>query len=125
MEKIETFATAIVAVLATAVSFLAALLKALKGRKTVKASYEEEAATNAINSKIEELVKATEVAYASIDKVLKLNNESAGSLKKRDVLISLHDFCLDRGFAWNEDKMSALIDSKVDFTKTVNTKSEK
>lgn len=122
MTKLELFISAATTFLAAVSAFIVAILKLFKGKKTVKASYEEQVATNAINAKIEELVQATEVAYSSIDKVLKLNGESAGSLKKRDVLISLHDFCLDNGFAWDDEKMSGLIDAKVDFTKTVNSK---
>lgn len=122
MTKIEMIIAAATTLLTTVGAFLTALLKSMKGKKSIKSSYEQEVAVNAINAEIERLVKTTEVAYSTIDKVLKLNNESAGSLKKRDVLLSLHDFCLDRGFAWDEDAMSAAIDSKVDFTKTVNHK---
>ena len=122
MEKLNAIISAATTLLAAGGAFLVALLKVFKGKKTIKSSYEQEVAVNAINAEIERLVKTTEVAYGTIDKVLKLNNESAGSLKKRDVLLSLHDFCLDRGYTWDEDAMSAAIDAKVDFTKTVNSK---
>lgn len=130
MEILTTIGSILGVVVAALVSFLITFKKTMKAKKGVQTEADEakaiaavEAAKNAINAEIERLVQVDETAYAALDGLLKTNQKgTAGSIKFRDVLLSLHDFCLDNGYTWNEEEMTKAITDKVAFTKTVNSK---
>lgn len=121
------------AVVAGGLSFAITFAKTMKAKNGVQTEAEEakalaaaEAAKNAINEEIERLVQADETDYAALDELLKTTHKgTAGSIKFRMVLQALHVFCLDNGFAWNEEKMTEAIKNKVAFTKSVNVTATK
>lgn len=128
METILTIASVGGTVLAAGLTFVITFLKTMGKTRAARAEAEEaksnaidEAAKNAINAEIERLIQIDESAYSELDALLKKQvSGTAGSIKFRDVLLSLHDFCLDNGYAWNEEAMTEAINSKVSFTKSVN-----
>ena len=94
-------------------------IMAIKNGNTVKA----EKAKNAINAEIKKLVANAEVTFEAWDKSLKASGTgTAGNMKKRDVVMALKTFCLEKGFAWNETEMDKAIEEEVAYTKSVNAK---
>lgn len=110
---------ALVTGVAALVNAVIAWYKAIKNGKTAEA----EKAKNAIASEIKKLVANAEVTYEAWDKSLKAaGTGTAGSMKKRDVVMALKTFCLENGFTWNETEMNKAIEDEVAYTKTVNAK---
>ena len=96
-----------------------AWVKAVKNGNLAKA----ETAKNEITAEIKKLVANAEVTFDAWDKSLKASGTgTAGSMKKRDVVMALKTFCLEKGYAWNEDAMNEAIEAEVAFTKAVNAK---
>ena len=123
MELWTTIGSILGIIAAAGVSFAITFVKTMKVKNGVQTEADKEKAKNAINAEIERLVQIDETAYAALDALLKGNQKgTAGSIKFRDVLLSLHDFCLDNGYTWNEEEMTKAITDKVAFTKTVNSK---
>ena len=122
MELLATIGSILGMVAAAAISFVITFVKTMKSKKGVQTEADQEKATNAINAEIERLIKVDELAFAALDKLLKTQSNTAGSIKMRDVLLSLHDFCLDNGYTWDEEAMIKAIEDKVAFTKVVNCK---
>lgn len=101
------------------VNAVIAWVKAIKNGNKAKA----EEAKNAINAEIKKLVANAEVTFEAWDKSLKASGTgTAGNMKKRDVVMALKTFCLEKGFAWNEAEMDKAIEDEVAFTKSVNAK---
>lgn len=100
------------------VSTVVAWYKAVKNGQKAKA----EQAKNAINAEIKKLVAGAEVTFESIDKILKAQNQSAGSMKKRDVVTNLKTFCLENGYGWDDVAMDKAIEDEVVYTNSVNAK---
>ena len=93
--------------------------KAIKNGNKAKA----EQAKNAISAEIKKLVANAEVTFEAWDKSLKASGTgTAGGMKKRDVVMALKTFCLEKGYAWNEAEMNEAIEAEVAFTKAVNAK---
>lgn len=112
-------------ILAIAVSFISvvnaivAWCKAIKNGNRAKA----ENAKNAISAEIKKLVANAEVTFDAWDKSLKASGTgTAGAMKKRDVIMALKTFCLEKGFAWNEAEMDEAIEAEVAYTKAVNAR---
>lgn len=105
----------VISVITTAVAWY----KAVKNGNKAKA----EQAKNAINAEIKKLVANAEVTFEAWDKSLKASGTgTAGNMKKRDVVMALKTFCLEKGYAWNEAEMNDAIEAEVAFTKAVNAK---
>ena len=118
MEFILNIAGAIVGV-ASLINAIIAWVKAIKNGNVAKA----EQAKNEINAEIKKLVANAEVTFEAWDKSLKASGTgTAGSMKKRDVIMALKTFCLEKGFEWNEAEMDEAIEAEVAYTKSVNAK---
>ena len=101
------------------VNAVVAWCKAIKNGNTAKA----EMARNAINAEIKKLVAEAEVTFDAWDKSLKASGTgTAGAMKKRDVIMALKTFCLEKGFAWDGEEMDTAIEAEVAYTKAVNAK---
>jgi hypothetical protein len=101
------------------VTTVIAWYKAVKNGNKAKA----EEAKNAISAEIKKLVANAEVTFEAWDKSLKASGTgTAGNMKKRDVVMALKTFCLEKGYTWNEQEMNEAIESEVAFTKAVNAK---
>ena len=118
MEQIYSIIALIVGVISL-VNAVIAWCKAIKNGNTAKA----ETAKNAINAEIKKLVANAEVAYDAWDKSLKATGAgTAGAMKKSFVMMAIKTFCLENGFAWNEEAIDKAIEAEVAYTKTVNAK---
>lgn len=118
MENIMNIITIVIAAISVA-NAVVAWFKAIKNGNTAKAAQ----AKNAINAEIKKLVANAEVTFEAWDKSLKASGTgTAGNMKKRDVVMALKTFCLEKGFAWDEKAMDEAIEAEVAFTKSVNAK---
>lgn len=128
----------LILIVSTLVSSGLALWKTLKDKKKAKeeaataktekekaeAEAKLEAAKNAVNAEIKRLVAGAEVSFEAIDKLLKAQHQTAGPMKKRDVVTNLKTFCLENGFDWDDAAMDKAIEDEVAYTKVVNGKKE-
>jgi hypothetical protein len=122
MEIVRTLIAVVATLLTTIIPSAIALFKAIKAKRNAQTLAEQEKAKNAIVAEIKRLVENAEVSFKSIDAMLKQRGESAGSMKKRDVVIALKAFCLENGYAWDDAAMNEAIEAEVAFTKAVNSK---
>ena len=122
MGKIEILVSVAVTFVTTVIPSVLALLTAIKSRKGAKTEAEKERAKNAIATELKRLVANAEISFAPIDRLLKAQSQSAGSMKKRDVIANLKTFCLENGFAWDDEAMDKAIEDEVAYTKVVNSK---
>lgn len=122
MAKFEILLSVAVTFVTTVVPSAIALWKSIKAKKNAKTEAEKERAKNAIATELKRLVENAEVTFAPIDRLLKAQNQSAGSMKKRDVIANLKTFCLENGFAWDDEAMDKAIEDEVAYTKAVNSK---
>lgn len=99
-----------------------ALVKAIKQRKAAKTAEEKAAADLQIKNAIFEFVGQAEVNYSNLDNALKKLGESAGSLKKENVMSEVRDFCDQNNLPYDKQAISEEVDKTVEFTKKVNYK---
>ena len=122
MENLQIIISVAATLVTTLIPSAIALCKAIKDKKNAKSEAESEKAKNAIVAEIKRLVAAAEVSFEAIDKVLKAQHQTAGTMKKRDVVTNLKAFCLENGYPWDDAEMDAAIEAEVAFTKVVNAK---
>lgn len=117
----------IISVLGTLVTTLIpsiiAYVKAIRDKVRAQTTAEAEHAQNAIIAEAKRLVESAEVSLEAIDNILKTNNSgTAGGMKKRDVILALKVFCLEHGYAWDDEEMNAIVEREIAFTNAVNAK---
>lgn len=122
MVKLQILVSIAATFVTTLVPSVIALWKLIKAKKNAKTEAEKEKAQNAINAELKRLVANAEVTFAPIDLLLKAQGDSAGSMKKRDVIANLKTFCLENGFAWDDETMDKAVEDEVAYTKVVNAK---
>ncbi len=122
METIYIIISIVATLVTTLLPSIIALINACKAKHNAKTEAEAEKAKNAINAEIKNLVANAEVSFADIDKILKSQNRSAGRMKNRDVIVNLKAFCLENGYAWDDEAMKKAVEDEVAYTKTVNAK---
>lgn len=98
------------------------LIKSIKARKAAKTEEEKAKADLDIQNQIATLVSLAEKNYASLDVAMKKLGESAGQFKKEKVMSDLRDFCDEKGYAFEKQKLSESVDKYVANTKEVNVK---
>lgn len=106
----------------TGLPLLVKFLQAAKARKTAETEAEREKATNDMISTAQAFVQSAEKAFDGYDKMLKAQGESAGAMKKDNVLSKLQTYALQRGYEFDVAFWDAKIDEIVAFTKQVNAK---
>jgi hypothetical protein len=122
MEKFEIIISIAATLLGTLIPSAIALWTQIKAKRNAKTEAEAEKAKNAINAEIKRLVAGAEVSFEAIDKLLKNQNQTAGPMKKRDVISNLKTFCLENGYGWVDAEMDKAIEDEVAYTKVVNAK---
>lgn len=121
LEVIWNIVYAVAGGITTAIPFIIGLVKNVKAKKIAKTQKEEAEAECAIKDEIKNLVRGAEETFSTIDKILKGQGSSAGTMKKAEVMKSLKVFCLENGYHWNEDDMSFAVEREVEYTKQVNS----
>ena len=121
LEVIWNIVYALAGGIATAIPFVVGLVQNIKAKKIAKTQKEEAEAECAIKDEIKNLVRGAEETFSTIDKILKGQGSSAGTMKKAEVMKSLKVFCLENGYHWNEDDMSFAVEREVEYTKQVNS----
>lgn len=109
-------------VIGTAIPFIIALVNSVKKRKAAQTEAEKEKANAEIYNLAKQLVQGAEVAYEEFNTYMKNKGLTAGSLKKKDVMIELKSFALENGYAFNTETWSEKIDEIVELTRNVNAK---
>ena len=122
MEKLQIIISIAATLVTTLIPSVVALWKAIKAKRAAQTEAAAEKAQNAINAEIKRLVAGAEVSFEAIDKLLKAQHQTAGPMKKRDVVSNLKTFCLENGFGWDDAAMDKAIEDEVAFTKVVNAK---
>lgn len=96
--------------------------KARRDKKSAKTEAEKEKAEKEMREYLDELIIQAEKSFVVLDKVMKAQNSSAGSMKKKSVFTDLQAFAISKGFDFDIDFWSKKIDEIVAFTKEVNSK---
>lgn len=109
-------------VIGTAIPFIIALSKALKARKAAQTEAEKEKANAELYNLAKQLIQGAEVAYEEFNTYMKSKGLTAGSLKKKDVMIELKSFALENGYAFDPEIWGEKIDEIVTLTRNVNAK---
>lgn len=68
------------------------------------------------------LIATAEQTFAGLDVVMKAKGESAGSVKKENVMTKLQAYAIEKGYKLDLEFWSAKIDEIVAFTREVNAK---
>ena len=104
-------------------------IKARKAKKTATtkaeletAEAEKEKALSEMREYMMSLIVQAESAFNVLDKVMKAEHSSAGSMKKESVFTKLQAFAFSKGFEFDGEFWSKKIDEFVAFTKLVNSK---
>ena len=122
MEKLQIMISIAATLVTTLIPSAIALWTQIKAKRAAKTEAEAEKAKNAINAEIKRLVAGAEVSFEAIDKLLKAQHQSAGSMKKENVVANLKTVCLENGFGWDGEAMDKAIEDEVEYTKAVNAK---
>lgn len=122
MEKLQLIIAIASTLVTTLIPSLIALVGQIKAKHNAKTEAEKEKAKNAIAAELKRLVANAEVSFSAIDGLLKAQHQSAGAMKKRDVVTNLKTFCLENGYGWDDAEMDKAIEDEVAYTKVVNAK---
>ena len=117
-----------VVLLGTIVSFVTALVKNIKKYKAAKTEAEQEAALNDMTSAAQGFIADAEKLYENYTKqlvgtgVAVTTSVKSGELKKKSVMSDLSQYALEKGYVFDSEYWSAVIDQLVELTKNVNAK---
>lgn len=117
-----------VILLGTIVSFVTALVKNIKKYKAAKTEAEQEAALNDMTSAAQGFIADAEKLYENYTKqlvgtgVAVTTSVKSGELKKKSVMSDLSQYALEKGYVFDSEYWSAVIDQLVELTKNVNAK---
>lgn len=117
-----------VILLGTIVSFVTALVKSIKKYKTAKTLAEQEAAINDMKSAAQEFISDAEKLYENYTKqlvgtgVAVTTSVKSGELKKKSVMSDLSQYAQGKGYVFDAEYWSKVIDDLVSMTKNVNAK---
>ena len=87
-----------------------------------KAEADLKAAELAMEQAAKSFISDAEILYKSVDEMLKVKGQSAGTLKKETVLAKLRTYAIEKGYTIDVSIWSKKIDELVKFTKEVNAK---
>ena len=117
-----------VILIGTIVSFVTALVKNIKKYKAAKTEAEQEAALNDMTSAAQGFIADAEKLYENYTKqlvgtgVAVTTSVKSGELKKKSVMSDLSQYALEKGYVFDSEYWSAVIDQLVELTKNVNAK---
>lgn len=111
------------AAIITIVSVICSIITDIRRIKADK-SYKKEIVKldneHILKTKAEDLVQEVESTYEDLNKLLKGQGKTAGSLKKESVMNKLQAYASTLGISFDNDKWSKEIDKIVEFTKNIN-----
>lgn len=119
-EVLTIAAKLIVPALTTGIPLLVALVKSIKTKNHAKTASEKEKAKTDIQKQIYGLICNAEILFKGVDNVLRQQGQTAGELKKENVMTKLQAYALDHGYEFNAEYWSNQIDELVEVTKKVN-----
>ena len=128
INEIISLCATIVVFIGTVVSFVIALGKSIKKYKTAKTIAEQEAAINDMTSAAQGFIADAEKLYEDYTKQLigtgapVTTSIKSGALKKDSVMAKLSQYALEKGYVFDSEYWSGVIDKFVELTKNVNAK---
>lgn len=128
INEIISLCVTIAVFIGTVVSFVIALVKSIKKYKTAKTIAEQEAAINDMKSAAQDFISTAEGLYEGYTKALigtgavVTTSVKSGALKKDSVMAKLSQYALEKGYVFDSEYWSAVIDQLVELTKNVNAK---
>ena len=108
--------------LVTDVPLIVKFMQELKARKNAQIEAEKTKALNDMLATAQAFVQNAEKAFEGYDKMLKQQGESAGAMKKDNVITKLQTYALQHGYDFDVTFWDEKIDEIVAFTKNVNAK---
>lgn len=99
-----------------------ALITAIKARVKAQTEAEKEKASADLLSTAQGFIQVAEDSFEGFNKMLKAQGNSAGPMKKENVLTKLQAYALQKGYEFDTEFWSAKIDEIVAFTREVNAK---
>lgn len=109
-------------IVGTAIPFLVALRNAHLKRKNAITDAEKALADAELKELAKVLIADVEREYKDYNAFLKSHGKSAGEKKKATVITELKAYALEKGYGFDEDEWSKVIDDLVTFTRNVNAK---
>lgn len=128
INEIISLCATIAVFIGTVVSFVIALGKSIKKYKTAKTIAEQEAAINDMTSAAQGFIADAEKLYEDYTKQLigtgapVTTSIKSGALKKDSVMAKLSQYALEKGYVFDSEYWSGVIDKFVELTKNVNAK---
>lgn len=122
LNYIHIILSIIVGVFGTAIPFFYKLSKSGKVALAATGELEKEKAINDMMAMVHTLVEEAEKAYNPINKMLKTNGDTAGSMKYENVFIKLQAYALQKRYEFDADYWTTQIKNIVAFTQEVNSK---
>lgn len=119
---LKAIIVALATFLTTGLPLIFKFVQEIKARKNAQTEAERTNALNDMLATAQMFVQNAEKAYEAYDKMLKQQGESAGSMKKDNVITKLQTYALQRGYEFDVDFWDSKIDEIVAFTKQVNAK---
>ena len=128
INEIISLCVTIVLFVGTVASFIVALVKNIKKYKAAKTEAEKEAALNDMTSAAQGFIADAEKLYEDYTKqlvgtgVAVTTSVKSGALKKDSVMAKLSQYALEKGYVFDSEYWSGVIDNLVELTKNVNAK---
>ena len=95
-------------------------IQAAKARKKAKTIEEKAEAEKQLEQIAKKLIVDAEIAYKTLDDILKTMGETAGPYKKETVMAKLQQFALDNKITFDFNYWSEKVNEIVKLTKEVN-----
>ena len=115
--------TALTIVCSVATAFgtgvVAAITNIIQKRKSKK-NYNKADSQIKLLEEAKVLIKAAEETYKDVNRILKGEGYSAGSVKKDSVMTKLQSFAIEHKLEFNYEEWSKKVDDLVEMTKVVN-----
>lgn len=112
----------LVAFFSAGVPAFLSLRKAWNARTVAETDVAKEKADADLLEAAKNFIATAEGVYDGMDKLMKPQGDSAGGVKRENVFIKLQSYALQRGYEFDAEKWSKVIDDLVKFTKSVNYK---
>lgn len=128
IKEIISLCITIAVFIGTVVSFVIALIKSIKKYKTATTVAEQEAAINDMKTAAQGFIADAEKLYEDYTKQLVgtgapvTTSVKSGALKKDSVMAKLSQYALEKGYVFDSEYWSGVIDQLVELTKNVNAK---
>ena len=128
IKEIISLCVTIAVFIGTVVSFVIALVKNIKKYKNAKTVAEQEAAINDMKTAAQGFIADAEKLYEDYTKQLigtgtpVTTSIKSGALKKDSVMAKLSQYALEKGYVFDSEYWSGVIDQLVELTKNVNAK---